>query len=74
MKKLYEKYKDVISYLFFGACTTLVNIIVYWVCAHIFIIGVMSSTIVAWMMAVFLHILQTEDGYFIAEKKGLRLF
>ena len=29
-----EKYKDVIPCLFFGICTTLVNISTYYICAH----------------------------------------
>ena len=49
---LIKKYKDVIPYLFFGVCTTLVNIGGYWICAHFFHIGTMSSTVIAWILAV----------------------
>lgn len=55
MKKLNKyvlKYKDVIPYLFFGVCTTLVNVVVYWGCAHLLCFGTMVSTIIAWVMAV----------------------
>ena len=36
MRQLYTKYKDVVMYGIFGVCTTLVNIAVYWLCAHVF--------------------------------------
>ena len=52
IKKLYEQYKDVIPYLFFGVCTTLVNVVVYWACAHLLGTGVMPATIAAWVLAV----------------------
>lgn len=52
IKKLYEQYKDVIPYLFFGVCTTVVNIVVYWVFAHVLGTGVMPATIAAWVLAV----------------------
>lgn len=47
-----EKYKDVIPYLFFGICTTLVNISTYYICAHTLSLAVMASTVIAWILAV----------------------
>ncbi len=38
--------------MFFGVCTTLVNIVVYWLLAHVTKVGVMPSTIIAWVIAV----------------------
>ena len=52
INKYILKYKDVIPYLFFGVCTTLVNIVVYWGCARWLSFGTMVSTIIAWIMAV----------------------
>lgn len=52
IKSLLIKYKDMIAYLFFGACTTVVNIVVYWLLAHPLGMGTMVSTIVAWVAAV----------------------
>ena len=51
-QRIYTKHKDVIPYLFFGVCTTLVNVIVYWLCAHPLKLGTMPSTIAAWFLAV----------------------
>ena len=51
-KNLYIQYKDIISYLFFGVCTTIVNVGVYWIITHFFNADIMVSTLVAWFMAV----------------------
>lgn len=52
IKEWYVKYKSIILYLFFGVCTTAVNVIVYWVTAHLLQIETMSSTVIAWVIAV----------------------
>lgn len=46
------KQKEKISYLFFGGCTTLVNIIVFWVCADVLTWATIPSTTVAWVLSV----------------------
>ena len=53
IKEYWDKYKDVILYLVFGVFTTVVNIVSYWVCAHVFGMSVMASTVIAWALAVF---------------------
>ncbi len=52
VKEILYKYRDVIPYLFFGVCTTVVNVIVYWGCAHLLSLSVMASTVTAWILAV----------------------
>ena len=52
IKELFRKYKEVILYLFFGACTTLVKIIAYYICSHIFFMNVVPSTVIAWILSV----------------------
>ena len=52
MQELFGKFKDVVPYLFFGVCTTLVNIVVYWLSVHILSQSVMTGTIIAWIAAV----------------------
>lgn len=52
LQNLYKKYKDIFWYAFFGICTTLVNLISYWIFARIFFFGTMISTIFAWLSAV----------------------
>lgn len=65
--KKYSKYKDVVLYLFFGACTTLVNIVVYWMCAHPLHITTMISTIIAWILAVLFAYLTNRKWVFHSE-------
>lgn len=52
IKDLYKKYSDVIPYLFFGVCTTGVNVFSYWFFAHVLALSVMTSTVIAWILAV----------------------
>lgn len=47
-----RKYKDVILYLFFGACTTVVNIVAYWVLVHPIGLSTMFGTVSAWFISV----------------------
>ena len=49
---LYKKYKEQISYLFFGVLTTLVNYVIYNVCTDLFNFKFGISTIIAWIISV----------------------
>lgn len=44
--------RQIVAYVFFGVLTTLVNIGVYYVCAHPLGIGTSISTIVSWLISV----------------------
>ena len=46
------EYKSIISYLFFGVCTTLINWGVYFLCYNILSIPNVVSTVIAWVVAV----------------------
>lgn len=70
-KKIIEKYKDVIPYLFFGVCTTLVNVVAYWVCAHPFNLNTMVSTIIAWVLAVLFAYVTNRKWVFPSEAKTI---
>lgn len=47
-----RKYKNVISYLFFGICTTAINVIVYYTCFSCCGIPNIGATIIAWLLSV----------------------
>ena len=54
---LYGRIKEIVtgevfSYLFFGVCTTVVNIVVYQLCCSAFGIHALISNIIAWIFAV----------------------
>ena len=57
-------------YLFFGVCTTLVNIISYYVFAHILKCSVMLSTIVAWVLAVLFAYITNRKWVFESKAKN----
>lgn len=52
MKKLFYKYRELISYLFFGAATTAVNWVVYTVMIKLVTDSLTLSNAVAWGLAV----------------------
>ena len=55
MKKvlaLLKKYEEIISYLFFGGLTTLVNYIIYLPCYNLLHLSGAVSNIIAWVVAV----------------------
>lgn len=52
IKELWKKYKEIITYLFFGFVTTVVNYGVFALCGHVFHFGVVVSNAIAWIIAV----------------------
>lgn len=50
--QLYDKYKSVIAYLFFGGLTTLVNLVVFFVTASLRHWNYQIGTAVAWFVSV----------------------
>lgn len=52
LRTLLEKYYDIISYLFFGVLTTVVNYIVYLPCYNLLGFSAAVSNVIAWVAAV----------------------
>ena len=52
MTELFKKYKEPILYILFGALTTLVNILVYYVVADIASVYYLIANVVAWVASV----------------------
>ncbi|MFK4567433.1 GtrA family protein [Enterococcus sp. UD-01] len=52
MKKLFQQYQEMISYLFFGAATTLVNMGVFFICTNLFAIDYKISNAIGWFLSV----------------------
>ncbi len=48
----YNKYRQAIIYLFFGAVSTVVNILTFWLCNYIFGINYQISNVISWVLAV----------------------
>lgn len=71
MKAIFEKYKDVIPYAVFGVLTTLLNIAAYWLFAHPLSLGVMASTILAWILSVLFAYGTNRKWVFHSEARGV---
>ena len=52
LSELLQRYKSQLLYLFFGGCTTLVNVVVYGLCAHGANLSTTLSIAVAWAVSV----------------------
>lgn len=51
-KEMIQKYWDIVSYLFFGVLTTVVNYIVYLPCLNVLKLSAVVSNLIAWVVAV----------------------
>lgn len=69
-KKLYDKYKDIIPYGVFGVLTTVVNIVSYWIAAHLLGLSVMASTVIAWILSVLFAYVTNRKWVFHSEAEG----
>lgn len=49
---LLKRYKGLLSYIFFGICTTIINVVIYNVCYYKLLVSNVNSTIIAWLIAV----------------------
>ena len=70
LKELIKKYWDVIPYLFFGVCTTAVNIVAYWLCAHPLHLRIMISTVIAWLLSVLFAYVTNRKWVFHSKAQG----
>ncbi len=52
MKALWEKYRGIFLYLFFGGVTTAVNVVVYWLCYEVLGVPNVPATVLAWVLSV----------------------
>ena len=52
IRKLVEAHWDIVSYLFFGVCTTIVNYLIYIPCYNVMGMSATISNMIAWVVAV----------------------
>ena len=52
LKKLFVKYRELITYLVFGVLTTVVNYLVYLPCYNLWALNASVSNVIAWVVAV----------------------
>lgn len=61
---LLKKHRDIVAYLFFGAATTLINLVVYYLCYEIMSVPNTPSVIIAWILAVLFAFLTNKPFVF----------
>lgn len=64
MRELMMRYKHMLAYVFFGVCTTAVNVFVYFLCARLMGLNTAWSTILAWFFAVMFAFLTNKSLVF----------
>ncbi len=72
MKKIIElikKNKQIILYLIFGALTTALNVVTYWLFAHPIGLSTLPSTIIAWVAGVIFAFFTNKFIVFEAKQK-----
>ena len=71
IKNLLIKYKEQILYLFFGGCTTVVNIVVFALCSDILHMELLVSNFMAWVLAVFFAYINNKIWVFESKTETL---
>ena len=46
-------FRQIVLYGIFGVITTVINIVAYWAVSRVFGLAVVTSTVIAWLVAVF---------------------
>lgn len=70
IKKMIMEHVDVFMYLFFGVCTTAVNVIAYGITSHVLHQSVMLSTVEAWVLAVLFAYVTNRKWVFHSKVNG----
>lgn len=70
LRELFYKYQHVVLYGIFGVLTTVTNIVTYWLMAHVFQLGTMPSTLIAWVTAVLFAYVTNRKWVFHSEAFG----
>ena len=69
LSELFQRYKSQILYLFFGGCTTLVNVVVYGLCAHAANLSTTLSIVIAWAASVLFAYLTNRTWVFESQAR-----
>ncbi len=69
--EFYKKYEEVISYLFFGACTTLCNIVVFYVTYELLHLDLLVANTLAWFLSVLFAYITNRIFVFKSKEKNI---
>ena len=68
----FKKRIDIILYIFFGLCTTFVNMIAYWLFARQLKLDIMTSNIIAWVLAVLFAYITNRKWVFHSKASSIK--
>ena len=74
VKELYQRHRQIILYVFFGGCTTVVDFVVYWLCYDVCNIENVVSTAISLIAAILFAFLTNRIWVFQSRTKGMRAF
>lgn len=75
LKNLYQKYRQIFWYLFFGVCTMILNTVCYTVLYQLLEVPNVPSTVIAWLAAVIVAFVTNKLVVFESrERAGKGLF
>lgn len=69
--ELYKRYKMPILYLIFGGLTTLINVVIYFICYDISGLSNVLSNIIAWIIAVIFAFITNKIYVFESKSKSI---
>lgn len=72
IRRLWQKYLQLILYVFFGGCTTLVNIFVYHACAQWLGMGTLLANGLAWVLSVIFAYVTNRIWVFHSRERTVR--
>lgn len=70
LRELWKKYREIVSYLFFGGATTLVNWVIYAVCVRVTGGALTASNAAAWLGAVLFAFVVNKIFVFQSKSRG----
>lgn len=71
LKKVYLAHQELISYLFFGGATTVVNIVVFWLCDGYFGEAKLHYSVrIAWLVSVLFAYITNRQWVFRSKAQG----
>lgn len=68
---LYQKNKEIIHYLIFGVLTTIVNFVVYFICANLGGIDEIISNVISWLISVLFAYVTNKIFVFESKTSGI---
>ena len=71
ISSLFSTHKQIILYLIFGVCTTVINTVCYWLLYDVLSWSNLLSTVIAWLAAVIFAFVTNKRYVFESKKSGI---